>query len=283
MTVRDTICRGLFKVGRNLKRNSPTILTCISAVGFIGTVVMAVRATPKAVKLIEADSCKNHEGDSNAYTKKEAVCSAWKCYLPATAAGVATIACMFGANALNKRQQASIASAYALLDQAYKEYRGKATELLGEDGDKHIREEIAKDKCVKKQPPEDGYMMFCDEYRGECFERTMTQVIQAEYHFNRNFALRGEASLNEFYKFLDLEPIVGGDEIGWDIAFGEEFYGYSWIDFEHEKFTMEDGMECCLINYPFPPTHLLCTYEDVEEYNKQLEEGYRPQKSQSLL
>lgn len=282
MKLFKSLSRVCFKAGISLKRGSPTILTCVGAVGFVATVVMAVRATPKAVKLIENDSLKQHDGDSYAYTKKEAVRSAWKCYLPSAAVGAATLACMFGANALNKRQQASIASLYALVDRSYKEYRSKVKELLGEDGDKQIREEIAKDKCAETRPPEEGYLLFCDEYRGECFERTMTQVIQAEYHFNRNFVLRGEASLNEFYSFLNLEPIDGGDEIGWDIGFGEEFAGYSWIDFEHETFTMEDGMECCLINYPFPPVHLLATLEDVEEYNKMLE-AYYPQKSQALL
>ncbi len=282
MKLFKSLSRVCFKAGISLKRGSPTILTCVGAVGFVATVVMAVRATPKAVKLIENDSLKQHEGDPYAYTKKEAVRSAWKCYLPSAAVGAATLACMFGANALNKRQQASIASLYALVDRSYKEYRSKVKELLGEDGDKQIREEIAKDKCAETRPPEEGYLLFCDEYRGECFERTMTQVIQAEYHFNRNFVLRGEASLNEFYSFLNLEPIDGGDEIGWDIGFGEEFAGYSWIDFEHETFTMEDGMECCLINYPFPPVHLLATLEDVEEYNKMLE-AYYPQKSQALL
>ena len=272
MSVRESISRGLFKIGRTLKRGSPTILTCVGAVGFVCTVVMAAKATPKAVELIKEDSRKEHDGDPYAYTKMEAVRSAWKNYVPAAVTGVAAITCMFGANALNKRQQASIVSAYALLDKAYKEYRGKVKELLGEDGDKQIREEIAKDKCAEKRAPEEGYLLFCDEYRGECFERTMTQVIQAEYHFNRNFALRGEASLNEFYSFLNLEPIDGGDEIGWDMAFGDEFAGYSWIDFEHETFTMEDGMECCLINYPYPPVHLLATLEDVEEYNRMLEE-----------
>lgn len=282
MRLFDSFSKACFKAGRALKRGSPTILTCVGTVGFVATVVLAVRATPKAVKLIEADSRKNHGGNPNAYTKKEAVCSAWTCYLPAAAIGATTLACMFGANALNKRQQASIVSAYALLDRSFKEYRGKVKELLGEDGDKQIREEIAKDKCEVKRPPEDGYMLFCDEYRGECFERTMTQVIQAEYHFNRNFALRGEACLNEFYDFLGLSHIEGGDEIGWDIAFGEEFCGYQWIDFEHESFTLEDGMECTLINYPFPPTRLMVLTEDVERYNKLLEEE-RSQKSQSVL
>lgn len=282
MKVIDALTRACFKAGRSLKRGSPTILTCMGAAGLIATVVLAVKATPKAAELIKEDSRNNHDGDPHAYTKKEAVLSAWKCYVPTAVSGAATLVCLFGANALNKRQQASLASAYVLIDQSFKEYRSKVKELLGDDGDKQIREEIAKDKCDNMPSPEDGKMLFCDEYRGECFERTMVEILQAEYHFNRNFALRGEASLNEFYGFLGLSPIDGGDVIGWDIAFGEEFAGYSWIDFEHEKFTMEDGVECCLINYPFPPAHLLATLEDVEQYNNLLEE-LGSQKTQTVL
>ena len=36
-----------------LKRNSSTILTCVGAVGVVATTVTAVRATPKAMRLIE--------------------------------------------------------------------------------------------------------------------------------------------------------------------------------------------------------------------------------------
>ena len=36
-----------------LKRNSSTILTCVGSVGVVATVVTAVKATPKAMALIE--------------------------------------------------------------------------------------------------------------------------------------------------------------------------------------------------------------------------------------
>ena len=103
------------KIGRSLKKASPTILTCIGAAGVVATAVLAVKATPKADSLIKADSRRNHDGDPYAATKLEAVKSCWKCYIPAAATGVATIICIFGANTLNKKQQASLASAYALV------------------------------------------------------------------------------------------------------------------------------------------------------------------------
>ena len=54
--------------------------------------------------------------------------------------------CIFGSNVLNKRQQASLASAYALLDTSFKEYKKKVIDLYNEEADIEIRNEIAKDK-----------------------------------------------------------------------------------------------------------------------------------------
>lgn len=41
------------RVGRQLYRSSPTILTVVASVGVIVTTITAVRATPKAVKLLK--------------------------------------------------------------------------------------------------------------------------------------------------------------------------------------------------------------------------------------
>ena len=40
-------------MNRFLKRNASTILTCVGAVGVVATSVMAVKATPKALILLE--------------------------------------------------------------------------------------------------------------------------------------------------------------------------------------------------------------------------------------
>ena len=63
----------------------------------------------------------------------EIVKVAWKCYIPATVVGLSTVACILGANYLSERKQASLMSAYALLEQAYKEYRQKVQTTYGDD------------------------------------------------------------------------------------------------------------------------------------------------------
>ena len=111
------------KAGRVLRKASPTILTCIGAVGVVATAVLAVKATPKALRLIEIAEDHRHDDDPNwtwsPLTKTEIIKTTWKCYVPAVVTGAATIICIFGANTLNRRQQASLASAYALLNRTY--------------------------------------------------------------------------------------------------------------------------------------------------------------------
>ena len=45
--------RACYKSGKYLKNHSPTILSFIGAIGVIGTAVLAVKATPKAIKRLE--------------------------------------------------------------------------------------------------------------------------------------------------------------------------------------------------------------------------------------
>ena len=242
-----------------LKRNSSTILTCVGAVGVVATAVMAARATPKALKLL--DEAKDEKGEE--LTKLEIVQVIGPAYIPSVVVGASTIACIFGANILNQRHQASLASAYALVDSAYKDYRNKVKELCGEETDRNIRAAIAKDKCEELGAYAPGHRsldisgerrLFYEEYRGKYFETTIENVQNAEYHLNRNFAMRGDASLNEFYSFLGLEPTKEGNVLGWDICKLNEEYDAYWIDFDHETVRMDDGLECCIIHFPFPPT-----------------------------
>lgn len=90
-----------------LKRGSPTVLTCLGVAGVIATTVSAVMATPKAIEKIRKDSLINHDGDPCGYSKTEAIKSAWVYYIPSTVIGVSTIICIVGANVLNRHQQAS--------------------------------------------------------------------------------------------------------------------------------------------------------------------------------
>ena len=157
-----------------IKRHSSTILTCIGAGGVIATSVLAVKSTPKALQLLaNAEAEKGEE-----LTKKEIVKVAAPAYVPALTTGVATLACIFGANALNKKQQALLISAYGLVNGAYKDYRSKLKETLGEDTDVQIRDAIIQDKVadIERTKSEENVRLIFDMRTGEYYEGTVDFV-----------------------------------------------------------------------------------------------------------
>ena len=226
-----------------LKRNSSTILTCVGTVGVVATSFMAVKATPKAMKLLQ----KAEEEKGEELTKFEKVKVAGPAYIPATIMGVSTIACIAGANVMNKRQQASMASAYALLNNSYKEYKAKVAAMYGEEKEEEIREEIAKDHYDGKGVTNSNNVLFYDEFSQRYFESTIEKVQKAEYYLNRDMAMRDYAYLNEFYEWLGIDTIESGWKLGWSIGCCLDLYWQNWIDFDHSKVTLDDGTECIKI------------------------------------
>ena len=252
-----------------LKKASPTVLTVVGAVGLITTTVLAVKATPKAMERIKADSRKNHDGDPYAATKIEAVKSCWRCYIPVAASGAATLICIFGANILNKRQQASITAAYAFVNRQFSDYKRKLKELYGEEAHKNIMESLGVEKtkhmsycgpscfssgCMDFEDADEKPQLFYDAFSERYFEATLSQVLLSEYHTNRNFALGGGyIDVNSFYEFLGLEPLPELKDFVWDAN-----DDIMWIDFEHTKAMVDDGLNgeipCYVIQMVFTPT-----------------------------
>ena len=269
--------QGLIKqTGEALKKALPTILSILGATGVVTTVVLAVKATPKALERIESAKATKSLEKGEELTRMETMAACWQCYIPATAAGIATIGCILGANVLNRRQQVSLASAYALISRQYGDYKRKVKEMAGEEVHKQIMKSLAVEKAQKVPITAESFIgysnldfddaneeprLFYDTFSERYFESTISRILQAEYHLNRNFMFGGYISLNEFYKFLGIEETELGAAVGWNGCNGDIF----WIDFDHSKTMVDDGLsgevECYIIDMVFPPDE---TYlEDV--------------------
>lgn len=247
----------LFKSKVFLSRNSSTILTCVGGVGVVATLVTAVKATPKAMALIE--DAKAEKGED--LTRVETAIVAAPAYIATAVLGVSSLVCIFGANALNKRQQASMISAYALLDNSFKEFKAKVQELYGEGTVSVVRGEIAKDHYEDADiQVHDGKQLFYDDFSGRYFESTMENVLNAELKINRMLAQDTGVYLNEFYDLLGIDTIEYGDYMGWSSFALVEMYWWSWIEFRHEKVVMDDGLECTIIVMEYEPMY------DFEDY-----------------
>ena len=265
------------QIGGLLKRHSPLILTCLGAVGMVATVVTAVKATPKALILVQDEVVRrNEETIKEILDKKQqsesmiinlkpvdTIKATWKVYIPTAVIGGATLFCIFGAHVLNKQTQTALIGAYGLINQAYTRYRKAAKTVYGEDADKNIIAEVIKDSDV--WDPTNGCqiyfsglddksekVLFYDLFSKRYFESTLANVINAEYHANRNLSLRGGVPVNEFYEFLGLEGIDNGDIIGWDINFLSEHETY-WIDFDNSYKQGKGEPDCYVISTMFSP------------------------------
>ena len=216
-----------------VSRHSPEILTGIGIAGMITTTVLAVRATPKALELlqdaeiekideqvkagVEPDELKN-------LTPVEVVKVAWKPYVPAAVTCVASAACLIGASSVSLRRNAALATAYKLSETALSEYKEKVVEHIGEKKEHTIREKVAK-KQVEENPVSKnevivtgtGDTRFFDPMSGRHFYSTVEKIKKAENDLNKRMLhdICGYASLNEFYDEILLPRTDVGDYIGW--------------------------------------------------------------------
>jgi hypothetical protein len=218
---------------------------------------LAVKATPKAIKLInDAKSEKNSE-----LSKLEIVKYGWKPYIPTIISGISTITCIWGNHYLNQKTQASLMSAYAVLNNSYQQYIAKTKELYGDDN--KIIEEIAKDQYNPDEIDlDEDKVLFFDYESMQYFYSTINNVLKAEDMLNSEFAASGWVTLNEFYEFLGLEnkrkygdEFIGikklpeyGDDIGWQCD--DRYYE---LTFTHRLTRMEDGLECYILTFDIPP------------------------------
>lgn len=250
--------RFLDRSSLKLREVSPGIMTALSIVGLIGTAVLTVKATLDTQKKFE--EMQKEKGEN--LTIQEKVQIAARPCAPAVAAGLGTGIMMVGAHRMSKMQIATLTAGYAALSQNYKKYMLKTKQLLGEDGCEKIRKAITRDEAKVQKPPapKDDKLLYFEEYRGEFFEVSEADVIRAEYEVNKRMSEVGYVSLNFFYDAMGLKPTDEGDDLGWNfdqlISGSREFEGdiFCWVDFHHEKFDLEDGMEAINIIMPFPPT-----------------------------
>ena len=248
------------------KRKSATLLTIFGVVGLVATAISSARAAPKAIKLLE------EKGLNKETPLLEKVKIAAPVYIPTVAIGVSSALCIIGSNILNKRAQAGLIGAYTLIEQTHRSYRRKVRELYGDEADQKIVEELAIERADKiyvsgayigqtcnlsLDESTGNLVLFYDNYSKRYFESTVEQVINAEYHLNRNYILRGYSVLNELYDFLGLEPVDFGNDMGWAPTDEGEY----WIDFNHRRSTLPNGKEFYILEMPFGPR---LNYDDYD-------------------
>jgi hypothetical protein len=250
--MKKEIAKSFWSLKTAIKKHSPEILTGIGIAGMITTTVMAVRATPKALILIEE---RKEEIGAEKLEAMDMVKTAWACYIPAAITGTLSVACLIGASSVNARRNAALATAYTLSESALKDYQGKVIEMFGEKKNEAVKDAVAKDK-IEKNPvvtreviiTEKGNTLCYDAISGRYFKSDIEKIKKAECELNQQMLDDMYVSLNDFYYEIGLDSVKLGDELGWNVDSG-------YIDLSFSSQLASDGTPCLVIDYSVAPRY----------------------------
>lgn len=205
----------------SIAKHSPEILMGLGIAGWAVGTVLAVKATPKAVKCIE-DATYEKEDD---LTPLEIVKASWKCYIPAAVTCVAATGCLIGSCSTSLRRHAALATLYKISETAMDEYQEQVVEEIGEKKEKNIRDKV-NEKQIEKIPVDQrniintgkGTTLFLDPLSQRYFYSDLEFVRRAENNVNKEIlhSIYGTVNVNEFYDELCLEHTDVGDMVGWN-------------------------------------------------------------------
>lgn len=232
-------------------KRSPEILTAIGISGFVFSGITAVKATPKAMRLIDQEEL----DEKRRLTKAEIVKTTWRCYIGPVITGLLSMGCIIGANRIGAKRHAAIVAAYTISETALKEYQEKAIEVVGKKKEQEIRDAVAKEKLAQNplsnreiMITSKGETLCYDPLSGRYFTSDIETIRKAVNDLNLEMRTSMCVSLNEFYDALDLKHTELGDTLGWCIE-----KGYIELDFSTQ--LADDSRPCLVIGHRIPPTY----------------------------
>ena len=221
-----------------VSEKSPEILIGFGLAGMLTSTVLAVKATPKALDILEQED--------RELSKIDKVKLTWKCYAPAAIGYCASAACIIGANSVNSKRNAVLAGAYKVSEAALLEYRDKVIEVLGEDKEKEIRESVAKGHIAPKESEVvivgKGDTLCYDMFSGRYFKSDMSRIQKVLNEVNYRLTHENIISVNEFYIELGISTVDMGYEHGWNIEDG-------LVDISFSSMITDDGQPCIVMHF----------------------------------
>lgn len=277
--VGNAIKRTASKTKLRVSKHSPEILMVTGAVTFVATVVVACKQTLKCEEILDnherkmkdIDDClelASEEGSGVTYSqetakKDRAVAFVQtgldfaKLYAPAIGLGVISLVSFGCGFKILKKRNLALTAAYGAIDTAFKEYRSRVKDELGEEADKHFRYgyETALNKkgtvAVKNENGEteikevdvtdtvpwsesegtldNATFVFAPETSRYWFPddiHNQAGISAARTRMQIDFDNNGYLFLNDVLKALGLKEVPYGQLVGWLKGYGDPYIDF---------------------------------------------------------
>lgn len=256
---KESFARFVKSTKRGLVKHSPEILTGLGIAGMISSVVLAAKATPKALQLIEEAKDK---ADTDKLTVPETIKAAWKPYIPVVLTCSASVACIIGANTVNARRNAALATAYELSRNALTEYKERVVEEIGKEKEQKIQEKVAQKK-INETPNASNVIIagankvwFLEPVSGRYFQANVEDIRRVinDLNYRLTGGMEEYVSLSEFYDEIvaiggDLPHTCTSDDLGWNLNRDGQ------IEIDMPAGKMSNGEPCLVLDYHVAPRY----------------------------
>ena len=239
------------------KKEAPTILIGVGVAGVVTTIVLAIRATPKAIELLDEERARRfdiamkeaHANGEDLEDVPENVMQLgaktyfmllWRPYLPVAISGGLTITSIIASHVISEKRMAVLAGLVSSSEALLAKYQEKVVEQIGENKERAIRDAIAEDD-VRKAPPimehvqETKYGperdVFKDLRTGRYFWFDIERLRSVENDVLALLNAGERVTLNEFYDMLGLGPVEDGEMLGWE-PYSHFNITKTWVGFE---------------------------------------------------
>ena len=210
---------GLKKLGSVLSKNAPMLLNVLGGGGLITTVVFAVKATPKAVKLLDE---RKEKEQKEKLSKAEVVETCWKTYLPTIGMAGLTLLCFFGAQGINASRQAAIAGLYSMTRKDLEAYQAKIEEKFGPKEAEDVRNKISAERMAKVDVSPQSLIMtgtgdtiFIEDITEQAIVSSLPKIYEAQAEISQKIEDEKMVEVNEWFKKIGLPVTILGEKLFW--------------------------------------------------------------------
>jgi hypothetical protein len=244
MNLQAAITQKFGRAGLVAAKNSPHFLFGAGIVGFVGTTVLACRATLKLEEVLaetQTDLAVARGIDDERYSESDrqkdvtliqvrAAGEVAKLYAPAVIAGAISIVALTKSHNILNERVAGLTAAYAAVDKAFREYRQRVVDKYGEEEDRNFRydteevevtnEKTGKKATVRRVGPRGAsqYARFFDELAQDWNrdpELNLYYLKCQQNYLNDLLRARGHVFLNEVYDRIGVPRSKAGAVVGW--------------------------------------------------------------------
>lgn len=257
-----------------IRKYSPQILTGLGIAGFIGSTIVACKATTEVEEVLEEhkyemDQVKKASEDYD-YSKNEIIkmkteklgktsLEIVRLYAPAAGLALFGTTCVLSAYGIMHKRNAALSAAYAFVSGKFGEYRDRVKEQLGEEKDKEFYhglkketitveeiDENGKKKKVKKEisvvDPTSGISQYAKVFDDASTKWTSNAELNLAFlreqqnWFNDRLHSFGHVFLNEVYDALGLPRTQAGAIVGWvDNSDGDGYIDFGIYSIENQE------------------------------------------------